>query len=282
MNIYKTISTLKDEPGFLNHGGMRINSNNYELQNPYFSIISVVKNSSISLEKTLMSVFNQTEKNFEYIIIDGNSEDDTKEIIKKYEKNLSYWCSINDNGIYDAMNFGLKLSKGKFIGIINSGDTYTSNALKIVKKYFDNSNEAAFLFGTVKRYYLGNNLIIKHGFNKERIKYNFDSQTCHSSGFFIKNTVQKEIGLYNTNYKCSSDYDLFYKLFTNKKYKGISTTKDELLGEVESGGYSSKYGMLNHAIEEFKIRKDNKQNIFFISLIFINSLVKKFFKKLFN
>lgn len=90
------------------------------------------------------------------------------------------------------MNYGLKLASGQVIGIINSGDIYTRSSFDIVKKYFIQKENLSFLFGTVERHYLGNNIIVKTGFNKNRIKYNFDSQTCHSSGFFIKSDVQKK------------------------------------------------------------------------------------------
>ena len=93
------------------------------------------------------------------------------------------------------MNYGLKLSSGNIITMINSGDIFTVNALDIVSKYFYKNKNLDYLFGTVERHYLNNNTILKSGFDKKRIKYNFDSQTCHSSGFFIKESLQKKIGL---------------------------------------------------------------------------------------
>ena len=99
-------------------------------------------------------------------------------------------------------------------------------------------------------------------------------------GFFIKSNLQKIIGLYNLNYKCSSDYDLFYKLFNNNNLIGASTTKDELIGIVESGGFSSKYGFWNRLKEEMQIRKDNNQNLFLIYIIYLNAIFKYYMKKI--
>ena len=78
----------------------------------------------------------QKVKNYEYIIIDGKSNDNTIKIIKKYSKKIAYWVSQKDNGLYDAFNKGLKLARGKYIGIINSDDIYTKNALKNIFKIY--------------------------------------------------------------------------------------------------------------------------------------------------
>lgn len=284
MNNFNNIFTLNGLENIIEDGGLRTRKDHKIKSDfkPFFTIITVVKNSSKSIEKTIKSVLSQKIDNYEYIVIDGNSADGTLEKIKEYKNSLNYWCSINDEGIYDAMNYGLKLAKGNIIGIINAGDIYSSNALSIVNDYFKKDKDLSFLFGTVERHYLKNNIIIKTGFDRQRIKYNFDSQTCHSSGFFINSKVQEQIGLYNLKYKCSSDYDLFYKLLTNKKFSGTSTKKSELIGIVESGGFSSKYGFWKHLIEESKIRIDNKQDKLFILMIFINSITKRYVKKLFK
>tara|TARA_Y200000002_G_scaffold312989_1_gene270378 strand:+ start:305 stop:1144 length:840 start_codon:yes stop_codon:yes gene_type:complete len=279
MNKYENIASLYKLENFIEEGGNRLTHN--EKDNfPFLTIITVVKNSSNSIESTIKSVISQKYKNYEYIVIDGNSTDGTLEKIKSYEKEINYWCSINDKGIYDAMNYGLKLARGDVIGIINSGDLFTENSFKIVNQYFENNENISYLFGTVERHYLGNNIILKSGYDKKRIKYNFDAQTCHSSGFFIKSSVQKTIGLYNLKYKCSSDYNLFYKLFDNENFIGKSTAKDEIIGIVEPGGFSSKYGYWNRLKEEMQIRIDNEQNSLLVLLIFINSIFKNFIKKL--
>src|SRR5688572_4810851 len=89
---------------------------------PLLSIITVVYNGEQLLEKTILSILNQTYTNIEYLIIDGRSKDRTVDIIKKYENKISYWVSEPDKGIYDAMNKGMNAAKGDYIWFINAGD----------------------------------------------------------------------------------------------------------------------------------------------------------------
>jgi len=165
------------------------------------SIITVAKNAETTIEKCIKSVLNQNYKNIQYIIIDGNSTDNTKKIIDKYSNKISLIVSEDDNGIWDAMNKGIKLAKGEILGFINADDFYYENSLKIVNKYFENQN-IDFLFGTVKKYKL------MHGYNPSIIKWSFRFYTSHSVGFFIKTKKHKEVGFYNTKY-LSADLDFF-------------------------------------------------------------------------
>ena len=249
-----------------------------EIKKPYFSVITVVKNDEKNIIQTLKSIKNQTYTNFEYIIIDGNSEDKTIQKLMKFKKQINYLLSEKDNGIYFAMNKGLKISKGKIIVFVNSGDMLTKNALRIIKQKFDN-HKFDFVFGTVKRHYT-KDTIIKYGFNKNRLKYNFDFATAHSTGFYLKRNIYKKIGFFNTFYKCSSDYDIYFKILLKMNLDGGYTKKNELIGTVSSGGFSSKVSFFGHLIEETKIRIDNHQNIILVALIFINALIKRIFKVL--
>ena len=106
------------------------------------SIVTVVRNGEMFLERTIKSVISQTYKNIEYIIIDGNSTDKTVEIIKKYEHQISYWVSEKDQGLYDAMNKGAKLANGNFINYLNAGDTiFQNNSIeRIVQNITDITN----------------------------------------------------------------------------------------------------------------------------------------------
>ena len=246
---------------------------------PFFSIITVVKNDQSGILKTIKSILNQNFKNFEYIIIDGGSSDKTYDNVLKHQSNIDIILSEKDDGLYYAMNKGAALARGEFIVFVNSGDTLTENALLIIYNKTSNKN-IDFVFGSVKRRYT-TDTILKYGYNKQKLLYNFDFATSHSTGFFVKLSEFRKIGYFNTKYKCSADYDAYFKLLIKQNLIGTYTDKDELIGEVSSGGFSSKFSFISHLIEESKIRFDNQQNFILIILIFLNAIIKKILKEFF-
>lgn len=252
-----------------------------KITKPQFSIITVVKNDEKNIQKTIESILNQTFKNFEYIIIDGKSEDSTLSLINKYKDKINFIISEKDDGIYFAMNKGAKIASGEFVVYVNSGDTLTADALKIIQRKINEKPNIDFVFGTVKRHYTQDTLI-KFGFNKKKLIYNFDFATSHSTGFYLRKSKFQELGFFNTKYKCSADYDVYYKMLISNNAEGTFTDKQDLIGEVSSGGYSSKLSFIDHLIEEMRIRFDNKQNFFLIIFIFFNALIKNGLKKIFN
>ncbi len=248
---------------------------------PYFSIITVVKNDIKNITKTIQSIKNQSFKNYEYLIIDGKSSDGTLEQIKKYKKFINLIISAKDEGLYFAMNKGAKFAKGKILVFVNSGDTLSKDALKIVYKKFLQNKEFNFIFGTVMRHYKTDS-ILKFGYNFNRLKYNFDFATAHSTGFFLNRKIFIKHGMFKTKYKISADYDLYLRLIWKNKILGSSTKKSDLIGTVASGGYSSKVPFYKHLLEETKIRLDNNQNFILVIIIFFNAIIKFIYKKLFN
>ena len=231
------------------------------------TIITVVKNNKQSIERCIKSVIKQKYKNIEYIVVDGNSSDGTKQIINKYKSKIDFYVSENDLGIWDAMNKGISLSTGDIIGFLNSDDFYYENALEIVSDYFE-KKEIDFLFGSVKKYKL------LYGFNPNIIKWSFGFYTSHSVGFFIKNSKHKSVGLYNKKY-LSADLDFFYKMIVRDKLKGTSTKKNEVFGEFSSGGFSSKVNYIEHLKDLNQIRIDNDQNRIFVNFIYLIKILKK-------
>tara|TARA_Y100000816_G_scaffold292064_1_gene285652 strand:+ start:4138 stop:4902 length:765 start_codon:yes stop_codon:yes gene_type:complete len=252
-----------------------------KITKPQFSIITVVKNDEKNIQKTIESILKQTFKNFEYIIIDGKSEDSTLSLINKYKDKINFIISEKDDGIYFAMNKGAKIASGEFVVYVNSGDTLTADALKIIQTKINEKPNIDFVFGTVKRHYTKDTLI-KFGFNKKKLIYNFDFATSHSTGFYLRKSKFQELGFFDTKYKCSADYDVYYKMLISNNAEGTFTDKQDLIGEVSSGGYSSKLSFIDHLIEEMRIRFDNKQNFFLIIFIFFNALIKNGLKKIFN
>ncbi len=250
-----------------------------KIKKPFFSIVTVVKNDEYNIQKTIKSIISQSFRDFEYIVIDGKSNDNTIYKINKYKNKIHQILSEKDRGIYFAMNKGIKLAKGTFLVFVNSGDLLTKNALRTVNYLYKKNDEIDFIFGTVKRHYT-TGPIIKSGFNKFKLNYNFDFATSHSTGFYIKLQSLKKVGTFNTNYKCSADYDLYYRVIIKNNLKGIATNKNDIIGVMKSGGYSSKIGFFKHLLEETNIRYNNGQNIFFIFFIFCNAMLKFFLKKL--
>ena len=238
--------------------------------NPFFSIITPVKNDNKNLIKTLNSLKNQKFKNFEHIIVISGTKKEIPKFLKGSKKKVKILYG-KDKGIYDGINKGIKVAKGKIVGTLNAGDTYTKNDLKIIFTYFQNKN-IDFVFGTVKKD------IIKHGYNPEKILWSFNFYPAHSSGFFIRYAAQKKIGYYNLKYKCSSDYDLFYKMIKKYKMKGLATKKKEMIGKFQLGGFSQQVTLLEHIIEETRIRYDNNQNTLIVLIILILRLIKNFYK----
>ena len=104
------------------------------------SIITVCYNSSKTIEETIKSVLSQTYNNIEYIVVDGDSKDNTPSIIAKYSDRISQYISEPDKGLYDAMNKGLKLATGDLIGILNSDDIFHDNSVLESVVEFHNRN----------------------------------------------------------------------------------------------------------------------------------------------
>ena len=239
------------------------------------SIITVVKNDVLNIEKTIKSIIYQKSKDIEFIIIDGKSNDGTIKVINKYKNKIDKIIIEKDKGIYHAMNKGIKFSTGQYIGFCNSGDLINKGGIKVIIKNLFNNTDV--LFATVKRHYLGKT-IIKSGFNLKRLDYNFDFATSHSTGFYVKSKFHKTVGLYDTSFKCSSDYDFYYRLFKKSNINIRSTPMKKVVGIVQKGGFSSTLSPLDHIIEETKIRIKNNQNLIIIFVIFINALIKSFVK----
>ena len=254
-------------------GGLRIKNIN---KKPKFTLITVVLNNQSLLEKTIKSVLEQNFKNFEYIIIDGGSKDGTLDIIKKYNDKLDYWLSETDKGIYDAFNKGMELSRGEYIGIVNSDDTYRPNALSIISSYIDKNKNIDFIFGSVQKRWG-----LLSGYKPWKIYFSWGFYSSHSTGFFIKRTAVEKVGYYNLKYKYHADYDYFFRMIVKKKLKGLATKKNEITGDFRSGGFSSNLKFTDSLKEDFRIRRDNGQNIILVLFVFLYRFINNI-KKVIN
>ena len=270
-----TFNSIDFVENTVEHGGLRTKGvfKQSSKTKPLISVITVVLNGDKNIEGCINSLQNQNYKNFEHIVIDGGSSDKTKEIIKKYEDKIDYWCQKKDKGIYDAFNTGMKLAKGNYLGFLNSDDIYTENAFEILLRYIENHSDKDFIFGAVKKHWG-----VLFGYKPYKIKWSWGFYSSHSTGFFIKLDSAKKVGLYNLKYKYSSDYDYFYRMIVKHKLDGIGSKKNELFGIFRRGGFSSKVSFRDHFFEEINIRLDNNQNKILVLLIFIYKYLKHFKK----
>jgi len=202
---------------------------------PKVSIITVCLNSEKYLEQTIQSVLEQTYKNIEYIIIDGGSSDNTKEIIKKYENDIGYWVSEQDAGISDAFNKGLLASTGEIIGFLNSQDYYFDrNVIQKIINVFINKQEVSIVYG--KTYYVPMDSKEIVGFMGEKFKEKrmMKRNIMPHQSVFMKRHVFNRFGLFLLNYRFAMDYE--YTLRATKFYKPFFL--DEGLAVMRLGGIS--------------------------------------------
>ncbi|MCT7983619.1 glycosyltransferase [Laspinema sp. A4] len=218
-------------------------------QNPLFSIITVVYNADNCLEETIKSVINQNYKNIEYIIIDGGSTDNTLSIIKKYEKQIKVWISEPDNGIYEAMNKGISLCQGEIVGIINAGDTYTSNAISRIVESYQNQSYPSIVVGDCKEFQsfdTQNWLIVSGRLNKLPYK-----MLPHPS-VFVPLSIYKEMGVFNTDFKIAADYEFLCRCY---KRSVPFIYVNQIIAIASPRGVSSNYYLTE--VEYFKARINN-------------------------
>ena len=194
------------------------------------TIITVTFNAESDIEKTIKSVISQNFKDLQYIIIDGNSTDNTCHIIKQYEQNISYWISEADKGIYDAMNKGINKAKGKYYLFLNAGDTLNSGVLDKISRALE--DEPKLIYGNF--YHEGNKRLYWGPFDRYRLCF----RTIPHPASFFHHSLFKQYGLYNTNYPIASDYEFFlriFKLLHFKETRYINLT----ISNFKAGGISS-------------------------------------------
>lgn len=244
------------------------------------SLITVTYNSAATLADTFESVINQTYEDIEYIVIDGLSTDSTLDIIKMYEPRFNgrmRWLSEADNGLYDAMNKGIRLATGDIVGIINSDDFYHRNdSIEIIEKGFkDKSIQVTFadvrfvnpenLDKTI-RYYSSKN------FSTKRFRFGF--MPAHPTFFTYKRNFDL-YGYYKTDYRIAADYELLVRFLHVKKLKYKYLPID--LMKMRTGGTSTKSIKSNLILNKEIVRACKENGIHtHISLLFFKYLIKVF------
>ena len=203
------------------------------------SIITVVWNNAKTIKDAINSVLNQSYKDVEYIVIDGASTDGTIEIVKSYGDRIKF-ISEKDNGLYDAMNKGIRMATGDVVGILNSDDFYASD--KILQIVADE-----FLKGNIDSVYANLEYIdandpkrvIRYWRSKKYQEGIFRSgwHPAHPT-FFVKKEIYEQYGVFDLSFKIAADYELMLRFF--EKYKITSSYVDEVFVKMRIGGESNK------------------------------------------
>ena len=206
---------------------------------PKISIITVCFNSEATLRDTLESVVAQTYANIEYIVIDGGSKDSTVGLIDEFGDSIDYFVSEKDEGIYDAMNKGIRVATGDFVGILNSDDVFADHD-SVEKIAFTIQRNAGIdaVYGDlvyVDRYNL--NKVVRRYSSKffKRWKMRFGFMLPHPT-FYARRQLFDELGFYKTGYRVAADFELLSRFLQ----KGIGSVRiDDTLIKMREGGISS-------------------------------------------
>lgn len=197
------------------------------------SIITINYNDKVGFENTIKSVHNQTFEDFEHIVIDGNSNDGSKEVIDQYKNNFSYHISEPDSGIYNAMNKGVKAAKGDYILFLNSGDVFcNSDVLENASKTF---NDNQIVYGNLVKEDVAGNSTIDFGPKEDNITLNtMFLHTINHPSTFIKRDLFQQYGLYDESLKIVSDWKFFLITLglnnVSSKYINLSITRFKMDG----------------------------------------------------
>ncbi|WP_010229642.1 glycosyltransferase family 2 protein [Gillisia marina] len=225
------------------------------------SIITIVYNRAHCIESCILSVLSQTYQNIEYIIIDGGSNDGTQQKIEPYLDKIDYYISEKDEGIFDALNKGVKKATGDIIGILNSDDFfYKPETIQNIVEAFKSSKadlvyaKGVFVDSTnlnkVKRMYPSDPF-------RSNLLY-FGWIPLHTT-IFVRKEVFIKYGYYNSGYTIASDYEISLRWFKNPAIKKYFL--DEWVVKMRLGGLSTSAKLqLLKSTEDLRIIRQYKLN----------------------
>ena len=246
------------------------------------SIITASFNNRDTIEDSIRSVLSQKYENIEYIVVDGGSSDGTVEIVKKYHEKIAKFISEPDDGMYHALNKGLKMSSGDIIGFLHADDIYAHSMVIdwIVSRMMNCHTESC--YGDLLYVHKKD---INKIFRRWRSCYYTDGlfrkgwMPPHPT-FFVRREVYDKHGHFNTEFNIAADYELMLRFLEGKK---ISTHYiPEVLIKMRSGGKSNKNlkNLIIKSSEDYKAWKVNNLNGGLFTILLKNiSKLPQFIKK---
>jgi len=202
---------------------------------PLLSIITVCKNPGFAITQTIESVLSQSFKNYEYIIVDSNSIDGTSNYLRRLysDKRIDKLIIEQDDGIYQAINKGIMIAKGNYVGLIHAGDTYCKDIFKLLLPNLDDKNDVIYGPGFLKYNNYKKFIPLVFDSHKKLLKKN---SILHPSTF-VKKKLYQQLGLYNESFIIAGDFDFFNKAFKRGcKFNQVSFA----VSNISFGGISSQ------------------------------------------
>ena len=198
---------------------------------PEFTIITVTLNSENTLQRCIDSLKAQKCKDFEYIIVDGVSHDSTLQIIDNNRDLVDTLISEPDSGLYDAMNKGISIARGRFVGILNSDDEFLPEALCLVRTHLESNLGSEVIYGDL---FMGESMTDTLVVPIVEIS---TKMIPHPTVFVSLETYRKH-GSFNTSYEVAADYELMLRLQSvGERFFKI----DAPLAIMHPGGFSAKH-----------------------------------------
>ena len=234
------------------------------------SIVTITYNCQNTIKRCLDSISNQTYGNIEYIIVDGGSTDGTLKIIESYSPIINKFISEPDEGIYDALNKGIKIATGEVIGFLHADDIFASNTtLQNIMNVF-NSNRTDVVYGDIEILKNIDDIMPKRKWISKKFNpslLGLGWMPPHTS-MFVKSTLYSEYGKFDTSFSISGDYDFILRLFKESKLKTYYLS--ETIIKMLHGGVSTK-GLMSFVVkskEDLKALRQNKIRFPFLALFF--------------
>ncbi len=217
-------------------GGAKFLKTNFEISNPLVTIITPVLNRKETIERTIRSVFAQTYRNIEYIIIDGASNDGTLDIIKKYDEKIHLWISEPDLNIPDAVNKAISLSSGRYIAWAPSDDWMEVDFIQIAVQALLDTN-LDFVFGDVKLFDGDKFISRTNGDPNYKNRILLEVPSLSYPTMVIKRDCFEKIGLLDLNFPLSCDYEWALRLHL---HGGAGVYESRLVSNFSLGGVSTR------------------------------------------
>jgi glycosyltransferase len=230
------------------------------------SIITICFNNEADIRPTLESVVNQTYSDIEYIIVDGASQDNTLAIVNEYKDKIAKIISEPDEGLYDAINKGIRNATGDIVGLIHAGDRLHSNdVITKIARHFETNNIDA-IYGHSK--IVNNNDVVirvnkSPAYNPSLMKWGW---TPSHLSFYAKRDLFEKHGYYNLKYKIAADYELLLRFMYFNKIN--ASLLDEFIVRFSLGGTSSKgiKNIIHQSKECYVAWRDNGQTAPFYTI----------------